>query len=190
MCQFCEDVREALCAIDMECRRVLDWLAHDQPRFWRDAARNAQEELTHAKSELFRRRLAGINGEMPDLTEYKLAVRHAQRRLEEAEDRFEKCRRWSQLVQRAVEEYEGPARQLAALVEGDPPDCVALLGKVLERLDAYLVVGPPPGATRSIDDLPPVSNTPDAPAATPGSEPPAVTPPAPTDDAGQVVKAT
>jgi len=102
LCQFCEDVREALCAIDMESRRVLDWLAHDQPRYWRDAARNAQEELTHAKSELFRRRLAGINGEMPDLTEYKLAVRRVQHRLEEAEERFEKCRHWSQAVQRAV----------------------------------------------------------------------------------------
>jgi hypothetical protein len=162
LCKFCEEVREALCAIDMEARRVLDWLAHDQPRYWRDAVRDAHEELNHAKTDLFRRRLAGINGEMPECTEQKDAIRRAQRRLEEAEDRIEKCRRWCQLIQRAKEEYDGPARQLAALVEGDPPDSVALLGQVLDRLDDYLIVGPPMGLAPAAVNLPPVTNAPAA----------------------------
>jgi hypothetical protein len=143
LCQCCADIREALCAVDMEAHRVLDWVAHDQASFWRRAVRDRQEELAQAKADLFRRQLERLSGEEPDLIEQQEAVWRANRRLHEAEDKVDNCRRWLPLLQHALEEYQAPARQLAALVEGDPPRAVAVLEQVLDALESYVFLAPP-----------------------------------------------
>jgi hypothetical protein len=144
--EFCEDAREALCAIEMEARRTLDWVQHDQLAYWRKAVRDRQDDLTQAKAALFRKELSRLSGEKPDLIEEKEAVWLAEERLHEAEEKVEKCRRWAPLVQRAIEEYEATARQLAGLVEGTPPAAVVLLGQILTALDSYTFLTPPAGA--------------------------------------------
>lgn len=145
--EFCEDAREALCAIEMEARRTLDWVQHDQLAYWRQAARDRQEDLTQAKAALFRKQLSRLSGEKPDLIEEKEAVWLAEEHLHEAEDKVAKCRRWAPLVQRAIEEYEATARQLAGQVEGTPPASVVLLGQILDALDSYTFLAPPSGAS-------------------------------------------
>src|SRR5438132_1335829 len=97
---FCQDVREALCAVDMEARRVLEWLLHEQPNQWHRNVRHLQEELAQAKADLFRRQLAGMSGEKLDVIEQREAVWMVQERLREAEEKMEKCRHWSREVQR------------------------------------------------------------------------------------------
>jgi len=146
--EFCEDVREALCAVEMEARRTLDWVQHDQLAYWRKAVRDRQDDLTQAKAALFRKQLSRLSGEKPDLIEEKEAVWLAEERLHEAEDKVDKCRRWAPLVQRAIEEYEATARQLAGLVEGTPPAAVILLGQILDTLDSYTFLAPPAGTPR------------------------------------------
>lgn len=144
--EFCEDAREALCAIDMEARRTLDWVQHDQLVYWRQAVRDRQDDFAQAKAALFRKQLSRLSGEKPDLIEEQEAVWLAERRLHDAEDKVEKCRRWAPLVQRAIEEYEAIARQLAGMVEGTPPAAVVLLGQILAALDSYTFLAPPTGA--------------------------------------------
>ena len=139
---FCEEAREALDAVDMEARRILEWVQHDQLNYWRREVLNRQDELAHAKADLFRRQLARISGQHPDCIEQKEAVWAAQRRLEEAEDKIEKCRQWGRALLQALEEYQGPAHQLAALVEGQPPRSVTFLDQVIATLDAYLTLPP------------------------------------------------
>jgi hypothetical protein len=145
LCGFCEEVKEALGTIDMEVRRMLDWLEHDQAHYWQAEVRRRQEEVTQAKADLFRKQLNRLSGEIPDCLEEKDALQIAQRRFDEAEEKIEKCRQWSgRQLPRAIDEYEGPARQLAGMVEGDPPAIVAYLDRVLAALDAYVEVAPPP----------------------------------------------
>jgi hypothetical protein len=148
LCGFCEEVKEALVTTDMEIRRLLNWLEHDQAHFWQAEVRRRQEEVTQAKADLFRKQLSRLSGEIPDCLEEKAALRLAQRRLEEAEDKVEKCRQWSsRQLPRVIDEYEGPARQLAGMVEGDPPAIIAYLDRILASLDAYLEVTPPAQTT-------------------------------------------
>ena len=161
LASFCEDAREALGAIDMEARRIHEWVLHDQWHFWRRQVLVRQDELAQAKADLFRRQLARISGQDPDCIEQKEAVWEAQRRVEEAEEKVEKCRQWGRLLQRALEEYQGPARQLAALVEGQPPQGVAVLGQIIDSLEAYVSLGAAPGGE------PPAVSTPPAPPAGP-----------------------
>ncbi len=148
LCGFCEETKEALGTIDMEVRRMLDWLGHDQAHYWQNQVRCLQEEVTQAKADLFRKQLTRLSGEIPDCLEEKKALRVAERRLEVAEEKVEKCRQWfGRLLPRAIDEYEGPARQLAGMVEGDPPAIVAYLDRVLTTLDAYVEVVPPAETT-------------------------------------------
>lgn len=141
--QLCQDAREALVSVSMEARRAQEWVEHEQPNFWRRTIRDLQEELTQAKAELFQRQLSRMSGSKPDLVEPKEAVWLAKQRLEEAEEKLENCRRWSIQLQRAIEEYEPAARELAAMVEGDPPACIALLEEIVNRLDSYVYLTPP-----------------------------------------------
>jgi hypothetical protein len=142
LCQFCEEAKEALCSIDMESRRVFDWVVHDQLGRWKKAILDRQEEVAQAKADLFRRQLARISGQHPDCIEQKEAVWEAQRRVEEAEEKVEKCRHWGRLLQRALEEYAAPAQQLANLVEGKPPHAVLFLDDIIARLDSYVGLAP------------------------------------------------
>jgi hypothetical protein len=64
--------------------------------------------------------------------------------VEEAEEKLECCRKWGRLLQRALEDYQAPAHQLAALVEGQPPRSVVFLDQVIATLDLYLTLTPPP----------------------------------------------
>jgi hypothetical protein len=142
--QFCEDAKEALCIIDMEARRVLDWISHDQLTYWRKAVRDRQQELTQARADLFRKQLSRLSGEKPDLIEEKEAVWKAEQRLQQAENKVDRCRHWGPLLQQEMEEYEPSARQLEAFIEGRPPQAVALLGQILATLDSYVFLAPPP----------------------------------------------
>jgi hypothetical protein len=140
---FCAEAREALTTVDMQSRRALEWIQHGQPAFWRTAIRRTQEELTKAKADLFRKQLERISGEKPDCLEEHKAVRLSKSRLEHAEERLEKCRHWGNRFPKAIDEYAAPARNLAALVEGDPPAIVLLLDRITATLDAYVDLAPP-----------------------------------------------
>lgn len=142
---FCQETKEVLATIDMEIRRTMDWVQRDQLPYWQREIRNRQEELAQAKADLFRKQLTRISGQNPDYLEERKALRIATFRLEEAEDKVQICRSWAnrQLAQ-AVDEYEGPARQLAGMVEGNPAPIVISLDRIIGSLDAYLDVGTVP----------------------------------------------
>lgn len=156
---FCEDAQEALGAVDMEASRLLDWVQHEQLNYWQRAVRDRYDDLAQAKAELYRKQLGRLTGEKVDCIEEEKAVRRAQWRLQEAEDKVDKCKQWGRLLERAIDEYQAPSQQLAALVEGKPPRAVVLLHQIIGRLDAY--VGLAPSSSGSTPAAPP------APAATP-----------------------
>jgi hypothetical protein len=155
LAKVCQDTREALVSVEMEARRTLDWVRHEQAAFWQRTVRDLHEEVTQAKAALFRKQLTGMSGHKPDLIEERDAVRLAQARLAEAEEKVEHCRRWGPLLQRAIDEYQPPARLLAAMVEGDPPECVVLLEQVLASLEAYVLLTPPSAAPPAATTPPP-----------------------------------
>lgn len=141
---FCERAQEALCSIDLEGQRTLNWILRDQTSRWQRAIRDRQGELAQAKAALFRRELTKISGSHPDLMEEKKAVRRAQERLQEAETKLKKCKEWGQtLLPRALGEFAGPARKLAEQVGGDNPPAAIFLERVLASLEAYTEVRPP-----------------------------------------------
>jgi hypothetical protein len=147
---FCADTKEVLASIESEIRRTRDWVERDQLQHWQREILNRNEEVAQAKADLFRKQITRISGENPDCLEERDALRRAQYRLEEAEEKVRACRRWaSRGLPHAIDEYEGPARQLAGFIEGNPPPMVILLDRVIGSLEAYLDVTAPAGEALS-----------------------------------------
>ena len=96
-----------------------------------------------AKAELTRRKMLPIIGKNPDTTEQEKALKRAQARLAEAEEKLAICRQWLPRLRRAIEEYEGTARPLGNWLEHDLPRAAATLEQRIAALQAYVGITPP-----------------------------------------------
>jgi hypothetical protein len=138
---FKADGQDALIAVSLDIRRAFDWLA-ERRQDWVRAVRECQDELTHAKADLARKQVLHPGERQPDCTQEIKALRRAQARLEHAEDKVEKCRRWEPALRRAADECEGPTRQLGSLLEGEVPKALSLLERLVIALEEYVAIAP------------------------------------------------
>jgi hypothetical protein len=138
--------QDALTANALDVRRAMDWLT-ERRQSWARAVRECQDEVTQAKTELARKQVFHPGERQPDCTQEIKALKRAQARLAHAEDQVEKCKRWEPALRRACDEYEGPARQLAAVLEADLPKALNLLERQVAALEDYIAVAPRPVAS-------------------------------------------
>ena len=140
--KFRAEAIDALAACDLTVRRAHDWLS-DQVTFWRAAIRATEEEVFQAKQELAQRKYVGYDGREPDTSVQVQNLKRAQAKLAHAEQKLEAVRGWQRKLSHAVSEtYDGPARQLSAILEADLPRGLALLERRLASLEAYLNIAP------------------------------------------------
>jgi truncated hemoglobin YjbI len=64
-------------------------------------------------------------------------LQKARQRLQEAEEKVERTRRWLRLLPDALAEVETPSRHLAGLLESDLRQALALLDGKIAALTAY-----------------------------------------------------
>lgn len=139
---FGEEVRDALSAAEMEIRRSLNQL-EEQLKHWQAMVFKCERELATAKIELNRKKIERVFGRKPDITEQEENLRKAKARLQMAEEKVARCRRWLSQLPRAILEYEGPGRQLAGVIDTEVPKMLALLDRKLAALESYLKIAPP-----------------------------------------------
>jgi hypothetical protein len=82
-------------------------------------------------------------------------LRRAQARLQEAEEKLLAVRRWGMVLEREVEDYQGPSQQLSNLLEADLTMAVAHLDQLITSLEAYLSLAAP--ATAAAPAATPIS---------------------------------
>ena len=145
--QFRADGLDAITALALDVRRAFDWLA-EQKKSWDRAVRESEDAVTEAKAALARKQLVAPGDRKPDTTYEEKELQKAKNRLQYAEEKAERTRRWEPLLQRAVEEYDGPIRQLANRLEIDLPRAMALVKRMIGSLENYLnqatAPAPPP----------------------------------------------
>jgi len=148
LARYGPEAQEALGAAEIEIRRVFDFL-HDQLKNWQRQVEKRQEDVNRAKADLTHAR-AIRQGERSGYVEQEIALRKAQNRLREAEEKVVVTRRWLLHLPQAIQEYEGPARRLAGLLDSDLKQSLAVLENKIAVLEAYMavrVVEPPPAAS-------------------------------------------
>jgi hypothetical protein len=142
LCTFGDRAKDGLSSVQMAIQRTLDWL-DEQGKFWQREVRRWDDAVVQARTELARRKMIKIGDRTPDCTEQEDILRAAQRRLDEAEDKLARTRRWLPSFRRSVDEYLGPARQLSGFLEGEQPRALAALQQKIEALEEYARLSAP-----------------------------------------------
>ncbi len=133
---------EAMAGVDLEIRRMQDWL-EEQLSLWKGAIRQCEEEVTQAKAELAQRQFPTWDGREPDCTVQERNLRRAKARLEYAEEKVEMIRRWITRLPKMIDEvFTGPSRRLQSMLEADVPNALAELGRRLAALESYAGLRP------------------------------------------------
>jgi exonuclease VII large subunit len=143
LASFSHQVDEGLTEIAAECRRTLDWLEHDRPRFWKHQTRVAWDEVEQAKKDLHRCLMYPIADERPSCTEQRAALKKARARLAYCEQKAERLKNWCREVRHELFEYEGRISQLKTCAEIDVVQAIAVLSRILARIDEYRALGSP-----------------------------------------------
>jgi hypothetical protein len=140
-----DDTLGALGAVEAEVRRTLRWLQDERPYFWQEQIKRRREQVSLARSDLFRRQLQKRPDYTPPMSEQKENLRKAEASLQDAEKRLAMVRKWQPLFKQAVLEYHASVQRLKDLSAGDVPRAVNLLTRLIDALEAYLRVTPPSG---------------------------------------------
>jgi hypothetical protein len=141
--------QEALGAAELEIRRVFEFL-HDQQKHWLRQVDKRREDVNRARSDLAHAR-ALRQGERSGYVEQEIALNKARIRLREAEEKVVTVKRWLLRLPQDINEYEGPARRLAGMLDADLKLGLAVLENKIAVLEAYMALQalepPAPGGT-------------------------------------------
>ena len=138
LANFIDDARNALTSVDMENRRLNEWVKNTQRLYWINEVKRRREKMNEIRGELHRRKLSGAGD-----TEAKEAVRIATARLRVAEEKVEIVKKAAPILQHAIDEYLGLSRPLGDMLSGELEHCMALLDRMAEALEDYIRVSAP-----------------------------------------------
>ena len=106
---------------------------------WRRAVPRFEEELTSAKTALFRKEMQTMGtGQRPSTIDEKKAVERVKRKVEHARERLEYTRRWLATLERDVSLFKSAMSPMSSLVDRDLPDAIQRLRNMVLALEAYL----------------------------------------------------
>jgi hypothetical protein len=140
---FAEDAQNALGSVEMEIRQIRNWLLRDQLSFWQSQIKRGQERVSMARADLFRRKISQSNSDAISDTEQKEALRDAERKLREAEEKVITIKKWIPILEHALSEYHSQSQPLGDHLSGRFAATLNLLDRMLDSLDAYLAAAPP-----------------------------------------------
>lgn len=144
LANFADSARQALITLDLEIRRAVDWIRVDRAQHWAHEIRRGYEAVARAKDELHRcLTFKGTEHFTPSCIDEKKALQKAQERLRHAEEKAEAVKRWTRALQHELNEYTGRLTQFHAVLDGDVPDGLAVLGRMQQILERYLTTTTP-----------------------------------------------
>lgn len=135
--RFGARVDDGLTEIEGEIRRVLDWVEHDRPMYWKERVRRAYDAVGEAKGALHRCLMYPINDEQPSCVEERAALKKAEEHLVYCREKQELVRKIAGELRHELHEYRGRTGALRQAIEMDSPRASATLGRMIEVLEAY-----------------------------------------------------
>jgi hypothetical protein len=140
LAKFGSEAHEALAVAAAEVRRTVAGI-EERLAWWQGEVNRWHEEVGRARSDLAHHR--ALDGGRTGAVEQEIALARARQRLAAAEEKVGVCRRWLIQLPDAILEFEGPARQLAGMLDADLRVALAILLDRIGRLQAYTAVAPP-----------------------------------------------
>lgn len=132
------DALGALGGAQNEVRRTMEGI-QGQLKYWLRESDKRREDMARARADLTHRRSLS-DGRGTGCVEQEIALRKAQQRLQEAEEKIVVTRRWLQVLPQAIHDFEGPARALSGFLEADLRKSLAILDGRITALQEYMAV--------------------------------------------------
>jgi hypothetical protein len=143
MVNFAEEARNSLGGVDMELRRMRDWLERDQLGYWQAQVKKRSEDLMQARADLHRRQLSQQGSDAVSDADQKEALREAQRRLRLAEEKVAVVKRLIPQLHHAIDEYHSHSQPLGDHLSGGFEKSLAGMEKMIGALESYLALRAP-----------------------------------------------
>ena len=143
MVKFVEEARGALSGVDMELRRMRDWLERDQLGYWQAQVKRRSEDVMNARSELAKRKIAAQGSDAISDTEQKEKLREAMRRLRVAEEKVALVKRLIPQLHHSIAEYKSCSSPLSDHLNGGMDKSIHRLGSMVKSLEDYLALSAP-----------------------------------------------
>jgi hypothetical protein len=143
MINFAEEGRNALGGVDMELRKMRDWLERDQLGYWQAQIKKRQEDLMQARSDLHRKKVSQQGSDAVSDADEKERLREAQRRLRIAEEKVALVKKLIPMLAHATAEYHSHSQPLGDHLAGGFERALMSLEKMTLSLEAYLATRVP-----------------------------------------------
>lgn len=140
--KFTEEASAALMTAEAGAQRAVQWLRSDRVPHWTREVRRRQELVVRARGSLESKRPLHPD-ESASLVEQQIALDKAKRALADAERKLAESRRWTGVLERALEEYRGSVQGLGWFIRADLEKAQGALERMAAALEAYLALGGP-----------------------------------------------
>jgi hypothetical protein len=131
---------DALAAAAVIIRRTFDTIQECLKRWMREVDRR-HEQVQRCKADLSFRKSAVFDNQ--GATEQEIALKRAQQRLREAEEKVQICRRWLVTLPEALKDFDAPTRMLSGFLQGEYRRALELLKKHSAVLKEYVAMEAP-----------------------------------------------
>jgi hypothetical protein len=169
MQRFRSEAAAVLDELQVQMQRALEWIRHDRKDYWAEELRRSWEGLTAARLQLQQAQVSRrIAGREPACIDEKRALERAKRRLAMAEQKVQAVRHWTQVIERATDEFQQSRTQFATWLDSDLVQAVAALNRMSASLESYTSLAAP---AVSDANTPPPAGVASGPAATPEASP-------------------
>ncbi len=140
MILFMNAAQRSVDEVNDDVRRTRMWLQTEQRPHWEREIRKRTKLLGDAKAELLTARMSGIRGSTQT---QEMAVRKAQRALDEAEEKLRAVKTWMRNYDHAVDPLLKRLESMRSFIDYDLPKGLAFLVHAQRTLEAYASIGTP-----------------------------------------------
>lgn len=143
MITFGEDARNALSGVEMDLRKMRDWLERDQLGYWQMQIKRRDQEVMQARADLHRRKISQQGSDAVSDSEQKEALREAMRRLRIAEEKVALIKKLIPQLTHAIAEYHSHSQPLGDHLTGGFEKSLNVLERMVLSLESYVATKAP-----------------------------------------------
>lgn len=143
MIKFAETCNNAMGDVEGDFSSMLNWLENEQLSHWQTQIRKRADILSKAQEALRHKRIfKDASGRTPQAADEEKAVRLAQARLAEAEEKLLNVKKYTRVLQKEIQAYKGNVQRFLTTLQSDVPHGIATLDKMSQTLEAYVTLKP------------------------------------------------
>ena len=130
--------RQAAYEAKADTQQVLHWIQHDQHQHWKHEFRKREELLLRARSAYLLARHGATHLRKPSWIEEERAMKRAEARKIEAEQKLETVKRWAGMLEQRTEKLMGPISNLSVTLDTTVPLALSRLDSMIQNLEEYM----------------------------------------------------